>query len=116
MAQRGMTISIIGCLNNCINEYRAKMRTLRNLLNDEYVRGEIEDEIKEYLGDEYENDSIDEVLDDFFDHDHGMIKIGTLLVEDLQKAKRGEFEKMEILKAETDEEKAQLKYVVDVLN
>lgn len=116
MAQRGMTISIIGCLNNCINEYRAKMRTLRNLLNDEYVRGEIEDEIKEYLGDEYENDSIDTVLDEFFDQDCGMIKIGTLLVEDLQKAKWGDFEKMEILKAETDEEKAQLKHVVDVLN
>lgn len=116
MAQRGMTISIIGCLNNCIREYQDKMRTLRNLLNDDYVRDEIEDEIKEYLGDEYEDDSIDTVLDEFFDHDHGMIKIGTLLVKDLQKAKWGEFEKMEILKAETDEEKAQLKHVVDVLN
>lgn len=116
MAQRGMTISVIGCLNNCIREYQNKMRTLRNLLNDEYVRDNIEDEIKEYLGDEYENDSIDTVLDDFFDQDHGVIKIGTLVVEDLQKAQWGDFDKMEILKADTDDEKAIIKQVVDILN
>ena len=116
MAQRGITISVIGCLNNCIREYQDKMRTLRDLLNDEYVRDSIEDEIKEYLGDGYENDSIDTVLDDFFDQDHGMVKIGTLLVEDLQKAHMGDFDKMEILKTDTDEEKAILKQVVDVLH
>ena len=116
MAQRDITISVIGCLNNCIREYQDKMRTLRDLLNDEYVRDSIEDEIKEYLGNGYENDSIDTVLDDFFDQDHGMVKIGTLLVEDLQKAHMGDFDKMEILKADTDEEKAEIKQVVDILN
>lgn len=116
MAQRGMTISVIGCLNNCIREYQNKIRTLRNLLNNEYVRDNIEDEIKDYLGGEYENDSIDTVLDNFFDQDHGMIKIGTLLVEDLQKAQWGDFDKMEILKADTDEEKAIIKQVVDILH
>lgn len=116
MAQRGMTISVIGCLNNCIREYQNKIRTLRNLLNNEYVRDNIEDEIKDYLGGEYENDSIDTVLDNFFDQDHGMIKIGTLLVEDLQKSQRGDFDKMELLKADTDEEKAIIKQVVDILH
>ena len=51
MAKRTMSISIIGCLNNCINAYQEKLRTLRDLLNDSYVRDEIADEIKEYLGD-----------------------------------------------------------------
>lgn len=116
MAQRGMRISVIGCLNNCIREYRDKLRVLRNLLDDEYVRGEIGDEIKEYLGDEYENDNIDEVLDEFFDQDHGMIKIGTMLAEDLHKALMGDFSHMEILKADTDEEKESIKQIVDALH
>lgn len=113
MAQRTMGISIIGCLNNCINAYQEKLRTLRYLLNDSYVRDEIADEIKEYLGDGEED--IDNVLDEFFDQDHGMIKIGALLVSDLQKAKFGDFSKMEILQADTDEEKASIKQIVDML-
>lgn len=115
MAQRGMTISIIGCLNNCISEYRSKMRDMRNLLEDEYVKEAISDEICEYLSDK-DCDNPKEVIEDFFDQEHGMIKIGTLLVEDLQKAKFGDFDKMEMLQAETAEEKAELKQVVDILN
>lgn len=113
MAQRTMGISIIGCLNNCINAYQEKLRTLRNLLNDSCVRDAIEYEIKDYLGDGDED--IDYVLDEFFDQDHGMIKIGALLVSDLQKAKFGDFSKMEILKADTDDEKASIKQIVDML-
>lgn len=116
MAQRQIGISIIGCLNNCIRDYQEKMRTLRNLLNDTLVRDTIEDEIKEHLADNVDDRSIDDVLDEFFDQDCGMIKIGTLLIEDLQKAKWGDFDKMEILKADTDEERAQIKQVVDILN
>lgn len=116
MAQRGMTISIIGCLNNCIREYQDKMRTLRNLLDDTFVHDTIADEIQEHLADNVNGRSVDEVLDEFFDQDHGMIKLGTLLIEDLQKAKWGDFDKMEILKADTDEEKAAIKQVVDILN
>lgn len=116
MAQRSMTISIIGCLNNCIRDYQEKMRTLRNLLNDTFVRDTIEDEIKEHLADNVDDRSIDDVLDEFFDQDHGMIGIGTRLIEDLKKAKWSDFDKMEILKADTDEEKAQIKHVVDILN
>lgn len=116
MAQRGMTISIIGCLNNCIREYQDKMRTLRNLLDDTFVHDTIADEIQEHLTDNVNGRSVDEVLDEFFDQDHGMIKLGTLLIEDLQKAKWCDFDKMEILKADTDEEKAAIKQVVDTLN
>lgn len=116
MAQRTMTISIIGCLNNCISEYNEKLRKLRQLLDDQFVQDEIEDEIKDYLGDwDAENMSIDEILNEFFDQDHGMIKIGAALVSDLQKAKFGNFSKMEILKADTDDEKASIKQVVDLL-
>ena len=116
MAQRTMGISIIGCLNNCINEYNEKLRTLRDLLNDRWVRDEIEDEIKEYLGNSNNEDlAIDDVLNEFFDQDHGMIKIGASLISDLQKAKFGDFSKMEILKADTNDEKASIKQVVDLL-
>lgn len=115
MAKRQMTISIIGCLNNCIREYRNKMRVMRNLLEDEYVKEAISDEICEYLSDN-DCDNPKEVIEDFFDQEHGMIKIGTLLAEDLQKAKWGDFDKMEMLQANTEEEKAELKQVVDVLN
>ena len=110
-----MTISVIGCLNNCIRAYQDKMRTLRNLLEDKYVKDVISDEICEYLSDN-DCDNPKEVIEDFFDQEHGMIKIGTLLVEDLQKAKWGDFDKMEMLQAKTEEEKAELKQVVDALN
>ena len=116
MAQRTMTISIIGCLNNCICEYNEKLRKLRQLLDDPFVQDEIEDEIKDSLGGwDAENMSIDVILNEFFDQDHGMIKIGASLVSDLQKAKFGDFSKMEILKADTDDEKASIKQVVDLL-
>ena len=115
MAERQITVSIIGCLNNCIREYRNKMRVMRNLLEDEYVQDVIDDEIKEYLAEDI-NDDLNKVLEDFFDQEHGMIKIGTTLAEDLQKAKWGDFDKMEMLRAETEEEKAELKQVIDVLN
>lgn len=115
MAERQITVSIIGCLNNCIREYRNKMRVMRNLLEDEYVQDVIDDEIKEYLAEDI-NDDLDKVLEDFFDQEHGMIKIGTTLAEDLQKAKWGDFDKMEMLRAETEEEKAELKHIVDALN
>ena len=63
MAQRTMTISIIGCLNNCISEYNEKLRKLRQLLDDPFVQDEIEDEIKDSLGGwDAENMSIDEIL------------------------------------------------------
>lgn len=115
MAQRSMTISIIGCLNNCIREYQEKMHDMRCLLNS--VKDDIGDEIIEHLADGIvETTNVDEVIEDFFDNDHGMIKIGSLLIQDLQRAKWGEFDKMEILKVDTDEVKAQLKHVVDILN
>lgn len=117
MAQRAMQISVIGCLNNCISEYNEKLRKLRQLLDDSFVQDEIEDEIKDYLGGwDAENVSINEILDEFFDQDHGMIKIGTMLVSDLQKALWGDFSKMEILQAETDEEKESLKQIVESLH
>lgn len=116
MTKRTIGISIIGCLNNCIRDYNEKLRTLRDLLNDSCVRDCIEDEIKDYLGDgNNESLTVDDVLNDFFDQDHGMIKIGAMLVSDLQKAKFGDFSKMEILQADTDDEKASIKQIVDLL-
>ena len=117
MAQRTMRISVIGCLNNCISEYNEKLRKLRQLLDDPFVQDEIEDEIKNYLGGwDAENMSINEILDEFFEQDHGMIKIGTMLASDLQKALWGDFSKMEILQAETDDEKESLKQIVESLH
>lgn len=115
MTQRGMSISIIGCLYNCIHDYEDKMRQIKNLLNDTLVKNEIEDEIKDYLGGD-DSLPVDEILEDFFDTEHGMIKIGKMLIEDLQNAKFGNFYKMEILKADTDEEKDNIKTIVGMLN
>ena len=67
-------------------------------------------------GSDAENMSVGEVLDEFFDQEHGMIKIGTMLAGDLQKALWGDFSKMEILQAKTDDEKAALKQIVDALH
>lgn len=117
MTQRTMQISVIGCLNNCIREYNEKLHKLRQLLDNTSVQDEIEDEIKDYLGgSDAENMSVGEVLDEFFDQEHGMIKIGTMLAGDLQKALWGDFSKMEILQAKTDDEKAALKQIVDALH
>lgn len=115
MAMRAMSISITGCLYNCIRDYQDKMRQMKNLLNDTFVKDEIEDEIKEYLGDDASL-PVDEILDNFFDTNHGMIKIGTMLIEDMISAKNGNFSNFQILSANTDEEKNAIKQIVDMLN
>lgn len=111
---RRMGISIIGCLSNCMREYGDKIATVGYLLND--IKEICPREIIENLSDKHNSDAdIDEIIEDFMDEEHGMIKIGSMLISDLLKARHDDYEHFELLVCKNEEDKNTIHKMVEML-